>query len=55
MGLQKLPARTDRILALSLLGIPVSQPTSGRQVRAVEAGDTFVVSGAAGDRSDLPG
>src|SRR5258708_30109303 len=49
MGLQKLPRGTDPILALSLLGTTGLTAYFGTlAVGAVKAGDTFVVSGAAG-------
>ena len=49
MGLQKLPAGTDPLLALSLLGTTGLTAYFGTlSVGQVKAGDTFVVSGAAG-------
>ena len=51
MGLQKLPRGTDPILALSLLGTTGLTAYFGTlAVGAVKAGETFVVSGAAGNR-----
>ncbi|MGA6971130.1 MAG: NADP-dependent oxidoreductase [Candidatus Binatus sp.] len=56
MGLQKLPAGTDPILALSLLGITGLTAYFGTlTVGAVKAGDTFVVSGAAGATGSVSG
>src|SRR5260370_11285260 len=49
MGLQKLPAGTDPILALSLFGTTGLTAYFGTlAVGQVKAGDTFVVSGAGG-------
>ena len=56
MGLQKLPAGTDPILALSLLGTTGLTAYFGTlAVGAVKAGDTFVVSGAAGATGSVSG
>jgi NADPH-dependent curcumin reductase len=56
MGLQKLPSGTDPILALSLLGTTGLTAYFGTlAVGAVKAGDTFVVSGAAGATGSVSG
>jgi NADPH-dependent curcumin reductase CurA len=56
MGLQKLPRGTDPILALSLLGTTGLTAYFGTlDVGAVKAGDTFVVSGAAGATGSVAG
>jgi len=56
MGLQKLPRGTDPILALSLLGTTGLTAYFGTlDVGAVKAGDTFVVSGAAGATGSVSG
>jgi NADPH-dependent curcumin reductase CurA len=56
MGLQKLPRGTDPILALSLLGTTGLTAYFGTlEVGAVKAGDTFVVSGAAGATGSVSG
>jgi len=56
MGLQKLPAGTDPVLALSLLGTTGLTAYFGTlAVGAVKAGDTFVVSGAAGATGSVSG
>jgi NADPH-dependent curcumin reductase len=56
MGLQKLAAGTDPILALSLLGTTGLTAYFGTlDVGAVKAGDTFVVSGAAGATGSVSG
>jgi NADPH-dependent curcumin reductase CurA len=56
MGLQKLPHGTDPILALSLLGTTGLTAYFGTlAVGAVKAGDTFVVSGAAGATGSVSG
>ncbi len=56
MGLQKLPSGTDPILALSLLGTTGLTAYFGTlSVGAVKAGDTFVVSGAAGATGSVSG
>jgi NADPH-dependent curcumin reductase len=56
MGLQALPRGTDPILALSLLGITGLTAYFGTlSVGAVKAGDTFVVSGAAGATGSVAG
>jgi NADPH-dependent curcumin reductase CurA len=56
MGLQKLPRGTDPILALSLLGTTGLTAYFGTlAVGAVKAGDTFVVSGAAGATGSVSG
>ncbi len=56
MGLQKLPRGTDPILALSLLGTTGLTAYFGTlSVGAVKAGDTFVVSGAAGATGSVSG
>ena len=56
MGLQKLPAGTDPILALSLLGTTGLTAYFGTlAVGAVKAGETFVVSGAAGATGSVSG
>ena len=56
MGLQKLPAGTDPLLALSLLGTTGLTAYFGTiDVGAVKAGDTFVVSGAAGATGSVAG
>jgi NADPH-dependent curcumin reductase CurA len=56
MGLQKLPRGTDPILALSLLGTTGLTAYFGTlTVGQVEAGDTFVVSGAAGATGSVSG
>ncbi|HEY6420107.1 MAG TPA: NADP-dependent oxidoreductase [Candidatus Binataceae bacterium] len=56
IGLQKLPAGTDPLLALSLLGTTGLTAYFGTiDVGAVKAGDTFVVSGAAGATGSVAG
>jgi NADPH-dependent curcumin reductase len=56
MGLQKLPRGTDPILALSLLGTTGLTAYFGTlAVGEVKAGDTFVVSGAAGATGSVSG
>ena len=56
MGLQKLPRGTDPILALSLLGTTGLTAYFGTlEVGAVKAGETFVVSGAAGATGSVSG
>jgi NADPH-dependent curcumin reductase CurA len=56
MGLQKLPRGTDPILALSLLGTTGLTAYFGTlEVGAIKAGDTFVVSGAAGATGSVSG
>ena len=56
MGLQKLPRGTDPILALSLLGTTGLTAYFGTlAVGAAKAGDTFVVSGAAGATGSVAG
>ena len=56
MGLQKLPAGTDPILALSLLGTTGLTAYFGTlAVGAVKSGETFVVSGAAGATGSVAG
>jgi len=56
MGLQKLPRDTDPILALSLLGTTGLTAYFGTlAVGAVKAGETFVVSGAAGATGSVSG
>jgi NADPH-dependent curcumin reductase CurA len=56
MGLQKLPRGTDPIMALSLLGTTGLTAYFGTlEVGAVKAGDTFVVSGAAGATGSVSG
>jgi NADPH-dependent curcumin reductase CurA len=56
MGLQKLPAGTDPILALSLLGTTGLTAYFGTlSVGLVKAGETFVVSGAAGATGSVAG
>jgi len=56
MGLQQLPRGTDPILALSLLGITGLTAYFGTlSVGAAKAGDTFVVSGAAGATGSVAG
>jgi hypothetical protein len=56
MGLQKLPRGTDPIMALSLLGTTGLTAYFGTlDVGAVKAGDTFVVSGAAGATGSVSG
>jgi NADPH-dependent curcumin reductase CurA len=56
MGLQKLPAGTDPVLALSLLGTTGLTAYFGTlAVGAVKSGDTFVVSGAAGATGSVSG
>ena len=56
MGLQKLPAGTDPILALSLLGTTGLTAYFGTlAVGQVKAGETFVVSGAAGATGSVSG
>ncbi|MDO8434489.1 MAG: NADP-dependent oxidoreductase [Candidatus Binatus sp.] len=56
MGLQKLPAGTDPLLALSLLGTTGLTAWVGTiDVGQVKAGDTFVVSGAAGATGSVAG
>ena len=56
MGLQKLPAGTYPILALSLLGTTGLTAYFGTlTVGAVKSGDTFVVSGAAGATGSVSG
>jgi hypothetical protein len=55
-SLQKLPRGTDPILALSLLGITGLTAYFGTlAVGAVKAGETFVVSGAAGATGSVSG
>ena len=56
MGLQKLPAGTDPVMALSLLGTTGLTAYFGTlAVGAAKAGDTFVVSGAAGATGSVSG
>jgi NADPH-dependent curcumin reductase len=56
MGLQKLPRGTDPILALSLLGTTSLTAYFGTlAVGTAKAGDTFVVSGAAGATGSVSG
>ena len=56
MGLQKLPAGTDPILALSLFGVTGLTAYFGTlDVGQVKAGETFVVSGAAGATGSVAG
>jgi NADPH-dependent curcumin reductase CurA len=56
MGLQKLPAGTDPILALSLLGTTGLTAYFGTlTVGQAKSGDTFVVSGAAGATGSVAG
>jgi NADPH-dependent curcumin reductase len=56
MGLQKLPRGTDPILALSLLGTTGLTAYFGTlAVGTAKAGDTFVVSGAAGATGSVSG
>ena len=56
MGLQKLPRGTDPVLALSLLGTTGLTAYFGTlAVGAIKAGDTFVVSGAAGATGSVSG
>ena len=56
MGLQKLPAGTDPLLALSLLGTTGLTAYFGTlSVGQVKQGDTFVVSGAAGATGSVAG
>ncbi len=56
MGLQKLPRGTDPILALSLLGTTGLTAYFGTlAVGEVKAGETFVVSGAAGATGSVSG
>jgi NADPH-dependent curcumin reductase CurA len=56
MGLQKLPAGTDPILALSLLGTTGLTAYFGTlAVGGAKAGDTFVISGAAGATGSVSG
>jgi NADPH-dependent curcumin reductase CurA len=56
MGLQKLPQGTDPILALSLLGTTGLTAYFGTlTVGQVKAGETFVVSGAAGATGSVAG
>src|SRR5271154_1426590 len=56
MGLQKLPAGTDPLLALSLLGTTGLTAYFGTlSVGSVKAGETFVVSGAAGATGSVSG
>ncbi|MGH7864780.1 MAG: NADP-dependent oxidoreductase [Candidatus Binataceae bacterium] len=56
MGLQKLPAGTDPLLALSLLGTTGLTAYFGTlSVGQVKSGDTFVVSGAAGATGSVAG
>ncbi len=56
MGLQKLPAGTDPLLALSLLGTTGLTAYFGTlSVGSVKAGETFVVSGAAGATGSVAG
>src|SRR5271156_562501 len=56
MGLQQLPRGTDPIMALSLLGITGLTAYFGTlDVGAAKAGDTFVVSGAAGATGSVVG
>ncbi len=56
MGLQKLPAGTDPILALSLFGTTGLTAYFGTlAVGQVKAGDTFVVSGAGGATGSVSG
>ena len=56
MGLQKLPAGSDPLLALSLLGTTGLTAYFGTlSVGSVKAGETFVVSGAAGATGSVAG
>ena len=56
MGLQKLPVGTDPLLALSLLGTTGLTAYFGTlSVGSVKAGETFVVSGAAGATGSVAG
>lgn len=56
MGLQKLPAGTDPLLALSLLGTTGLTAYFGTlSVGSIKAGETFVVSGAAGATGSVAG
>jgi NADPH-dependent curcumin reductase len=56
MGLQKLPAGTDPLLALSLLGTTGLTAYFGTlDVGQVKSGETFVVSGAAGATGSVAG
>jgi NADPH-dependent curcumin reductase CurA len=56
MGLQKLPAGADPLLALSLLGTTGLTAYFGTlAVGQVKSGDTFVVSGAAGATGSVAG
>jgi NADPH-dependent curcumin reductase len=56
MGLQKLPAGTDPLLALSLLGTTGLTAYFGTlNIGQVKSGDTFVVSGAAGATGSVAG
>jgi len=56
MGIQKLPAGTDPLLALSLLGTTGLTAYFGTlSVGSVKAGETFVVSGAAGATGSVAG
>jgi NADPH-dependent curcumin reductase CurA len=56
MGLQKLPPGTDPLLALSLLGTTGLTAYFGTlSVGQVKAGETFVVSGAAGATGSVAG
>jgi NADPH-dependent curcumin reductase len=56
MGLQKLPAGTDPILALSLFGVTGLTAYFGTlDVGQVKAGETYVVSGAAGATGSVAG
>jgi NADPH-dependent curcumin reductase CurA len=56
MGLQKLPRGADPVMALSLLGTTGLTAYFGTlTVGAVRAGDTFVVSGAAGATGSVSG
>ena len=55
-GMQKLPPGTDPLLALSLLGVTGLTAYFGTlAVGQVKAGDTFVVSGAAGATGSVAG
>jgi NADPH-dependent curcumin reductase len=55
-GMQKLPPGTDPLLALSLLGVTGLTAYFGTlTVGQVKAGDTFVVSGAAGATGSVAG
>jgi NADPH-dependent curcumin reductase len=56
MGMQKLPAGSDPLLALSLLGTTGLTAYFGTlSVGSVKAGETFVVSGAAGATGSVAG